>query len=235
MGFNPEYWESEQSDADQAFAELREAVYESVSDEITNKISRLTKENAELKERLENLDTLENEARVEKRVYEMKLGRLESEVRSELRRMEAEKILSFLTEEKYGIVWDSRAKPKCDKCNEDRVIPYTTPRGRKVSERCECSETINFYAVSPMMVKSVSGTGSGVTVWYEPTCRKDRRDRDDWDMRTRVLKPATSDEEMAQRPNDYGFDTMEEAQRVCDLANARREAERAKEEESGGW
>lgn len=235
MGFNPEYWESEQSDADRAFSELREAVYESVSDEITSKISRLTEQNAELKERLKNLDSLEMQARAEKRDYEMKLGRLESDVRVELRRMEAEKILSFLTEEKFSIVSDYDAKPKCDKCDEDRQIVYTTPRGRQGREMCECSERVHFYVPAPVSVKSVSGKASDLTVWYEPLVSVNRWDREDWDMRTRVLKSATSDEEMAQHPTDYGFDTIEEAQRICDIANAAAEAKRSEKKENEGW
>lgn len=40
-------------------------------------------------------------------------------------------------------------KPKCDKCNADRMIEYTTPRGKEQSELCECGEKLITYIVQP--------------------------------------------------------------------------------------
>lgn len=225
MGFNPDYWDQEQSEADLIFAELREKVYESVSDDITKKIKVLTEANERLEDRMKNLDNLERDADRLKREYEMKLERLELSTKGELRRMEAAKILSFLAEEKFGITREYERKPKCDKCDENRHLKYTTPRGRVASEPCECSQSVGTYAPVPMNVKSFEGRGDNISVWWEPHVGIGRYDREDWDMRTRRLKIEGTDEDKANDPTNYGFDTIEEAQRICDLANVPKEKE----------
>lgn len=232
MGFNPDYWESEQSEADAAFAELRERVYESVSDEITSKIKTLTDANKRLEERLKNLDNLERDADRLKREYEVKVEQFERTTKDELRRMQAAKILSFMTEEKYGIIWEQEGKPKCDKCDENRYLNYVTPRGREASERCECAESASKLVPVAMNVESLDGRGDNISVWWEPTFSVLRYDREDWNMRTRRLKIEGTDEDKANDPTNYGFDTIEEAQRICDLANAQRDK---KEEGETSW
>lgn len=231
MGYNPDYWDEEQSEADLIFAELREKVYESVSDDITNKIKALSEGNKRLEERVKNLDNLERDAYQLKREYEVRLEHLERSTKGELRRMEAAKILSFITEEKFGIIREYERKPKCDKCDESRHIKYTTPRGRPASEACECAKSIGTYVPVPMNVKSFEGRGDNISVWWEPTVSIGRYDREDWDMRTRRLKVEGTDEDKADDPTNCGFDTIEEAQRICDLANAPKE----KEEGETSW
>ena len=34
---------------------------------------------------------------------------------------------------------------KCDKCDEDRMIHFTSPQGRVLSERCECAKGYRTY------------------------------------------------------------------------------------------
>lgn len=224
MGFNPDYWdEREPSEADSIFAELRDKVYESVSDEITEKIKRLTSENFDLKQRVGNLATLEREAKWAKESFERKEAQLATAVNSEMRRMRAAELLTFLTEEKFGIVVERISREKCDKCDEDRHIRYLTPRGRESFEYCECKDYDRRYVPSVMLVKEFNGTGLDINVWYEPYKNSGGWYGDDWECRTRHLQVPTSDEEILKDPTSYGFDTMEEAQRICDLLNKKEE------------
>lgn len=48
------------------------------------------------------------------------------------------------------------SKPKCDKCNADRKIEYTTPRGKKGFELCECAEEIITYNVHPVDLMTIN-------------------------------------------------------------------------------
>lgn len=48
-------------------------------------------------------------------------------------------------------------KEKCDKCDSDRKLWYTTPLGRKVYEMCPCSKEVYKFVVEPAEERIYSG------------------------------------------------------------------------------
>ena len=42
--------------------------------------------------------------------------------------------------------------PKCNKCDENRKLHYTTPRGRSATENCECAESSVQYVPVPAIM-----------------------------------------------------------------------------------
>ena len=60
--------------------------------------------------------------------------------------------------------------PKCDKCDENRKLHYTTPRGRAMTEDCECSQSTTIYKPVPALLARFR---------VNPMARAKNQERDD--------------------------------------------------------
>lgn len=231
--YDPEYYQ-EPSEFEQMVEEFKSALAGSIKDEHTQKIDQLTRENAEMREKLKNLSNLETEANLAKRKAEMDVVRAKEEARQEFRKARAMEVLAELTEPRWRLHQKPHQKPKCDQCDNQRWFHFKSPQGRDMSERCVCSECTYTWEVEEVAVKEVAKRNGSMMFWYMAT-RAWETDRD-YDrgehFSSDALKPAdkASDDQIMDNPTGYGFTDQERCQSIAEkLQEARKARELNKE------
>ena len=114
---------------------LIEAIKESVRQDIKSEMERLRKENAELQQYKQERQEVENI----KKWYE---SRLQTEVEAYKRELRTAKIKEIFGDH-LGIGWgvgcNTILPPKCNKCDEKRLVHFKSPRGEELTELCDCA------------------------------------------------------------------------------------------------
>lgn len=211
----------EPTEFEQEVDSFKEALRKSVKQEITDEIESLRATVKEQAEKLKNLNALEAEARAEKNAYEWKLTRAEREAEDKVRKEGIRKLMDVLAEPRYRIGTKRVPQPKCQKCDENRRLEYTTPRDRVAYEPCECSVTTLVWTVEEQYVHEISKRNGELLVWYDSTARHYNLDNPDSISGGTVLKSpvGASDKELMDSPREYGFTDKEDAQCVVDALN----------------
>jgi hypothetical protein len=216
-----DYYETT-SPFDEEVETFKEHLRSAVKEEISAELTRLRTENGELKARLANLDTLEREAAEARMEYVRRLHNAEFTARHTVQKEALGKLLDLLDEPRYRIEMNWTMGPKCGKCDEGRHLHYTTPRGKAMTETCECAARTANYYVEEQLVHEVARRNGKVIAWYHSGMHYFE---DGFNSPT-VLKSAdgVALEEMVKNPRDYGFATKEAAQVLADALNKEGEA-----------
>lgn len=221
-----EYYEPEPTEADEAFDSLKESVFAAVKQEIKTELERLGKENRELKDKVKNIDQLEAEAQRTLDQAERIKSSAKHDAKREVQQEGMHSLLALLSEPRFKCDRARVEHPKCDKCDDDRNLHYETPRGRKTTERCECSDGDYRWIVEEQFVQEVDKRNGEVMVWHKAIeARIGTRDRDSFGS-ANVLKSAEGKTlaELVENPYGYGFSTREAAQVLADAANEKDDA-----------
>lgn len=216
----PGYDYFEPSEFDQQVDEFKEALRCSVKEEITKEISDLRATVKEQGERLKNLTALERETEQKRIEYEHKLRRVEWEAEDKVRKEGIRKLLTVLAEPRFALKREYIQGPKCDKCDGNRRLRFTTARGQENTEACFCADSTPHWVVEEMLVQEVSKRHGKLLVWYSDTSRYIDQSEDTF-RQSNVLKPAdgVAIEDLKKEPTDYGYTSAEDAQRVADALN----------------
>lgn len=190
---------------------FKEALRASVKEETQQELAKLRAANREQAGKLKNLEALERAAADTKRRYEQKLHNAEVVARQTVQKEGLGKLLELLREPRYRVAVAYDALPKCGKCDEDRKLHYTTPRGKETFEMCECNAKTRRWTVEEVLVHEVAKRSGKILAWYHGT---NRYFNDDSLGSPTVLKAADGHtlEEMMKNPRDYGFPTAEAAE-----------------------
>lgn len=127
---------------DEAFEEIKDNVRETVKKEILEEITRLRKENSELKAIKKDFDSKVNEFKWD---YENKKRELERKYQEDVKALKKAplKELIELCQQSYYIVTRNWNKPpKCDKCNDQRQLVMIDAYGREHTCRCVCDVSV---------------------------------------------------------------------------------------------
>ena len=133
-----DYW-AELSEFDQQIEEFKDSLRNSVKDEIKEKIASLENELSELKEFRDEKDKFiqecESKVREAKREAEVVI-RTAKESEEKWKKARLHQLLGdYLTVGwKVGNSWEYGEK--CNKCDENRKIHFTSPQGKKYTEDC---------------------------------------------------------------------------------------------------
>jgi len=136
------------SDFDIAIEEFKEGLRKTVKEEILNEMARLKKENEKLQEVKENFDKIKQDYEDKKRQFNIK----EDEMMRSLARKKITELTTIadFNEHLYCIDSKSAYLPKCDKCDEKRLIHFKSPSGRDCTEGCPtCGKQYFAYFVKP--------------------------------------------------------------------------------------
>ena len=121
---------------------MKDTLAKSIKEEHIAEMKRLIEENASLREIKRSFYeiTYEYKTNTEKLEYEYK--RKHEELERTVRKETLQQLLEGLGAEYitplYVVERIIEKKPKCDKCDEERKIWYTTPLGKKAYEGCLC-------------------------------------------------------------------------------------------------
>lgn len=144
-----DFW-AEPSEFEQQIEEFKAALRSSVKDEIKEKIASLEKELAELKEFRDEKNEFirEHEAKIrEVRREADATMRAAKESEEKWKKARLHQLLGdYLTVGwKVGSSWEYGEK--CDKCDDDRKIHFTSPQGKEYKEDCRCA--VRYYRYFP--------------------------------------------------------------------------------------
>ncbi len=137
------------SDFDIAIEEFKEGLRKTVKDEYVKEMTRLKKENEELQEVKKNFDRIKQEYKDK----EDALKRKEDNLNYELARKKFNELTTIadFSEHIYIIDYKEGYVPKCNKCDDNRQIHFTSPTGRDCKEDCPvCGKRYYMYYPKPV-------------------------------------------------------------------------------------
>ena len=148
MYYDYEEYYAEPSEFEQQIEEFKDALRDAVKDEIKTKIASLEAELATLK-------SFRDERNKFIREYEAKIREIQNEANA-IKRAAKEQEKKWKEARLYQLLGDYLTvgwKPeykieygeKCDKCDDDRKIHFTSPQGKEYKEECLCAERHYHY------------------------------------------------------------------------------------------
>lgn len=141
----------EPSEGELFFDEMKEKFREILREDVNSELSRLAKENAELRKTVKEYDDKKMELSRRERDIQYKEGNLRRDVEKEFYNKTMEEVFEHLLEDSE--VWYAEniphEKPKCNLCNEKRELIAAYPNGEIVKKQCDCAKSI--YVYEPML------------------------------------------------------------------------------------
>lgn len=137
----------EPSEGELFFDEMKEKFREILREDVNSELSRLTKENAELRKTVQEYNDKRMELARRERDIQYKEDNLKRDVEREFYSKTMDEVFEHLLEDSE--VWYAERvpheKPKCDLCNEEREMIATYPNGEVVKKQCDCAKPTYVY------------------------------------------------------------------------------------------
>ena len=135
------------SEGELFFDEMKEKFREILREDVNSELSRLTKENAELRKIVKEYNDKKMELARRERDVQYKEDNLKRDVEREFYSKTMDEVFEHLLEDSE--VWYAERvpheKPKCDLCNEEREMITTYPNGEIVKKQCDCAKPTYVY------------------------------------------------------------------------------------------
>lgn len=225
-----DYW-SEPSEFEMQIEEFKDALRNEVKDEIKKKIESLENEVASLKEFRDEKNKFINE--YEAKIREAK--READETKREAKKSEEkwkEARLHQLLGDYLTVGWivgyTTEYGEKCDKCDDNRYIHFTSPQGKEYKEECQCAKRHYKYfpkevTLSKIYVrkKNFRWNDKGETDFYNRYYTVQDDNDDDYYRYECANHVYTSSDIDYEKVNSYDavFLNEEDCQKYCDWRN----------------
>ena len=135
------------SEGELFFDEMKEKFREILREDVNSELSRLTKENEELRKTVKEYNDKKMELTRRERDVQYKEDNLKRDVEREFYSKTMDEVFEHLLEDSE--VWYAERvpheKPKCDLCNEDREMIATYPNGEVIKKQCDCAKPTYVY------------------------------------------------------------------------------------------
>ena len=135
------------SEGELFFDEMKEKFREILREDVNTELSRLTKENAELRKTLKEYNDKKMELARRERDIQYKEDNFKRDVEREFYSKTIEDVFEQLLEDSE--VWYAEhvphEKPKCSLCDEERQMVATYPNGEVVKKQCDCARPTYIY------------------------------------------------------------------------------------------
>lgn len=151
--WNDDDFYSEPSEFNEQVDEFKKSLRASVKEEILAEMDRLRKENEKLMDIRDHWN--EKVRELEKNLHEAE------RIADSAKRMALFDLIRSYPDRAYTVKVKYVQRPKCDKCNERRELPYVTPRGFTRYEICECRENKPVYFVKAIPLVEIACYRSG--------------------------------------------------------------------------
>jgi hypothetical protein len=209
---------NEPSEFEMQIDEFKESLMNSVKDEYKAVMERLMKENAELQEVKRNFDQIKRE--FNQKTVELDMEK--SDLRNKIRRERLKDLMKDFEVILYTAYSRRKSGPKCDKCDENRRIYYTTPTGRETYEECNCKNSITYYEPQKNVCSSFASRNGKFIAWYKPFNDEDV-DGYSYESSTapKFIYSGEKFEDVPENRWTVYFKTEEECQAYCDWLTAK--------------
>lgn len=212
----------EPSEFDFIVEDLKDELRKSVKKEYTDKIESLQKQ-------LDNLTDIKTNWG--KKVAELNAKKAEAErtirqAKAEAKRMTLHELLEPLRIQAWGITcYTEYIRDKCDKCDKDGYIHFTSPSGKDCTEKCQCRNTKSVYRPIEAEVYRISGKShnSGVKITFQFSHTNMTYE---WDDEFKVCSNVYDGRPVEELDKTCYYSTIffdkDKAQEYCDYLNTRR-------------
>lgn len=211
----------EPSEFEQQVEEFKASLRKSVKEEFLQRMEALEKENADLREFRDQRDRVMREC--DQKVANAKREAREAEEKWKKARLH-QLLGDFLTDG-WRVDFTYEKGPKCDQCDENRFLHFKTPRGRDLTEECDCAKT--FLVCHPKKVvlsklyvkKKIFGSGCDYNWWGRYYTVENSETEDRYTIMDDVYESGFCDFEKVNNQYRAVFLSEEDCQRYCDWLN----------------
>lgn len=224
MSYFDEDFYCEPSEFEQQVDEFKQALMNSVRDDYKAEMEQLRKENSDLQEVKQNLESI-------KRDYNQKVIELDMQKRNLKNEVRRERLLELMGDfkaELFRATRDYKSGPKCDKCDSARNIYFMSPSGKQMVEACTCKNNITFYKPQSFVCSSFELRHGEFMAWYVPYREVDGMQLETFGS-SDVARHIYNGEEFENIPENHYrilFRNQEDCQAYCDWLTAK-EAEKS--------
>ncbi len=159
--YEPQY---EPSIADEILSNATAKLIAAIKGEAAEHFKKLEADNKRLKR--QNAILRKAEARVCEREAAVMLKQKELEKKA--RRMTVKEFFGQRSAIMYKVERVATRKPKCSKCNAERIRYYTTPLGNKAYELCTCAGSTYSYVPMKVTLYELKKRQGELLMWFKP-------------------------------------------------------------------
>lgn len=162
-----DFYTETHNEFDKQIDEFKQSLLKAAKQEYVDKMQRLQEENAELQQYKQERDNLKTEH--QKALKQLKIKENEVSKKALVRLLENVKVVMWVPNHTRLDV------PKCNKCDDNRQLKYTTPRGFPARENCECADDRYHYKPGILIRYEFRQwyNGGEVTARYKGVAKKD--------------------------------------------------------------
>lgn len=212
--YDYEDYYGEPNEFEQQIEEFKSSLYNCVKQEHKDKMERLEKENIDLQEIKRNWNSLEKDYKDKIRELQLKIDTAERDAKRLRLNDLMQELKQHLWQANSFTVYDS----KCNKCDENRQISFTSPSGKQMNEDCECAKAFTKYVPKQYELYSFQQNTNEIGKWYKkPYDDSDYYSEDS--KRVELLVKTEEDFKLIDRLYYVFFANEELCQKYCDIKN----------------
>jgi hypothetical protein len=211
------------SDYELFMNDLKETLKKSIKDEFIKEMDRLRAENKKLQNVKENFEQI----KLDYAHKEQELIAREQDMEKNLARKKIMELATIadMKAQIYYIDDDTAYLPKCDKCDENRLIHFKSPTGKDCTEPCpDCGTTYHKYYVKPVDTMKILFPNDPAIRRVAYYLRHDRwGETYSYDLQD-IYRGSAADYDASDgyKMHHTAFESKELAQEICDRINKER-------------
>lgn len=138
----------EPSTGELVYEEIKKVLLGTVKQEFIDELEKLRKENEELRPFKEDKDRFERELLQAKADYNRKIKEAQISAENSV----FEKLLGDRIVQAWKVKRDYIKPPKCNKCDDQRRLHFSSPSGKDMTEPCECDKATTIFKPVPALL-----------------------------------------------------------------------------------
>lgn len=211
------------SDYELFMNDLKETLKKSIKDEFIKEMDKLRAENKKLQNVKENFEKI----KLDYAHKEQELKAREQDMEKNLARKKIMELATIadMKAQIYYIDDDTAYLPKCDKCDENRLIHFKSPTGKDCTEPCpDCGTTYHKYYVKPVDTMKILFPNDPAIRRVAYYLRHDHwGETYSYDLQD-IYRGSAADYDASDgyKMHHTAFESKELAQKICDRINKER-------------
>ena len=158
MWYDDEFY-NEPSEFEIQMDGFKESLARAIKSEFLEEMERLKEENRNLQGIKEHFEQIKMDYEQKK----LECYRMMREAESNAKRMKADELMEQFKTFLWRLDWEYLYGPKCDKCDENRMIDVILPSGNVVKDDCQCRKSETKVMIPERMVRyELSDRYSGI-------------------------------------------------------------------------